>query len=233
MVVRGAITLGEFVAFGAYLAMLHWPMIALGWVVNIFERGEASMGRIDEILRRAGRDRRRSAPARARAIRGDVEFRDLTFAYDGAPRAARREPGRARRDHRRHRGAHRLGQEHAREPHPPALRGAARHRARGRARREDHPAPRPAGRGGSRAAGDASCSPTPWARTWPSACRAASPNRSAAARRPRPPSPSWPRTSGTSPWGTRPSWASAASRSAAARSSARRWPGPWPSTRAS
>ena len=50
MVVSGTITLGEFVAFGTYLAMLHWPMIALGWVVNIFERGEASMGRIGEIL---------------------------------------------------------------------------------------------------------------------------------------------------------------------------------------
>ncbi len=45
MVIAGTITLGEFVAFGAYLSMLHWPMIALGWVVNIFERGEASMGR--------------------------------------------------------------------------------------------------------------------------------------------------------------------------------------------
>ena len=50
MVVAGTITLGEFVAFGVYLAMLHWPMIALGWVVNLFERGEASMGRIHAIL---------------------------------------------------------------------------------------------------------------------------------------------------------------------------------------
>src|SRR5262249_6633702 len=50
MVVGGGISLGEFVAFSAYLAMLHWPMIALGWVVNIFERGEASMGRIDALL---------------------------------------------------------------------------------------------------------------------------------------------------------------------------------------
>jgi ATP-binding cassette subfamily B protein len=62
--------------------MLHWPMIALGWVVNIFERGEASMGRIDAIL---------EAPAEigdalaqpVASIRGDVEFRDLTFSYDG------------------------------------------------------------------------------------------------------------------------------------------------------
>jgi ATP-binding cassette subfamily B multidrug efflux pump len=84
MVVRGTITLGEFVAFGAYLAMLHWPMIALGWVVNIFERGEASMGRIDEILKAPAEiadDRASPVPA----IRGDVEFKNLTFSYDGRP----------------------------------------------------------------------------------------------------------------------------------------------------
>ena len=84
MVVRGTITLGEFVAFGAYLAMLHWPMIALGWVVNIFERGEASKGRIDEILEapaEIGDERAAPVPA----IRGDVEFKNLTFSYDGRP----------------------------------------------------------------------------------------------------------------------------------------------------
>jgi ATP-binding cassette subfamily B protein len=84
MVVRGTITLGEFVAFGAYLAMLHWPMIALGWVVNIFERGEASMGRIDEILEAAPEiDDQHAQPGPP--IRGDVEFRNLTFSYDGRP----------------------------------------------------------------------------------------------------------------------------------------------------
>ena len=71
MVVAGTITLGEFVAFGAYLTMLHWPMIALGWVVNIFERGEASMGRLLEILDARARDPRRGGvarrPRRARA----------------------------------------------------------------------------------------------------------------------------------------------------------------------
>ena len=84
MVVRGRITLGEFVAFGAYLAMLHWPMIALGWVVNIFERGEASMGRIDEILA-APAEIDDAAAAPGPPIRGEVEFRNLTFSYDGRP----------------------------------------------------------------------------------------------------------------------------------------------------
>ncbi len=84
MAVAGRITIGEFVAFGAYLAMLHWPMIALGWVVNIFERGEASMGRIAEILV-APPEIRDEDPEPVSALRGDVEFRDLTFSYDGKP----------------------------------------------------------------------------------------------------------------------------------------------------
>jgi ATP-binding cassette subfamily B protein len=82
MVVSGGMSLGEFVAFSSYLAMLHWPMIAVGWVVNIFERGEASLGRIHEIL-----DTRPTlgdeSPLPVTAIRGDVEFRRLSFAYDG------------------------------------------------------------------------------------------------------------------------------------------------------
>ena len=84
MVVASTITLGEFVAFGVYLAMLHWPMIALGWVVNIIERGEASMGRIHAILD-APPEIRDEDPLDVGEIRGDVEFRSLTFAYDGVP----------------------------------------------------------------------------------------------------------------------------------------------------
>ena len=84
MVVAGEVTLGEFVAFGVYLAMLHWPMIALGWVVNLFERGEASMGRIHAILD-ARPEIHDEDPVAVTAVRGDVEFRSLTFAYDGVP----------------------------------------------------------------------------------------------------------------------------------------------------
>src|SRR3954471_1810101 len=50
LTIRGTITVGAFVAFGMYLTMLTWPMIALGWVVNLFQRGDASMGRLAEIL---------------------------------------------------------------------------------------------------------------------------------------------------------------------------------------
>jgi ATP-binding cassette subfamily B multidrug efflux pump len=84
MVVADRISLGEFVAFGAYLTMLNWPMIALGWVVNLFERGEASMGRIAAILD-APVEIRDEDPIPVDGIRGEVEFRGLTFAYDGRP----------------------------------------------------------------------------------------------------------------------------------------------------
>jgi len=84
LVIAGVITLGELVAFTVYLAMLNWPMIALGWVVNLVERGEASMGRIHKVL-----DERPeiedAAPVAVDEIRGDVEFRSLSFAYDGVP----------------------------------------------------------------------------------------------------------------------------------------------------
>ncbi len=84
MVVAGRITLGEFVAFGIYLAMLAWPTIALGWVVNLFERGEASMARINAIedapVEVADHDTLPLAE-----VRGEVELRGLSFAYDGGP----------------------------------------------------------------------------------------------------------------------------------------------------
>jgi ATP-binding cassette subfamily B multidrug efflux pump len=84
MVVASTITLGDFVAFGVYLAMLNWPMIALGWVVNLVERGEASMRRIHAILD-APPEILDEDPLPVGEIRGDVEFRALTFAYDGVP----------------------------------------------------------------------------------------------------------------------------------------------------
>src|SRR5205814_5516172 len=49
-VVLGRITVGQFTAFNTYMVLLTWPVIALGWVINIFQRGTASMGRINEIL---------------------------------------------------------------------------------------------------------------------------------------------------------------------------------------
>lgn len=50
LTMNGTISVGSFVAFGLYLTMLTWPLIALGWVVNLFQRGDASMGRLAEIF---------------------------------------------------------------------------------------------------------------------------------------------------------------------------------------
>jgi ATP-binding cassette subfamily B protein len=84
-VVRNSISIGEFVAFSVYLTMLHWPMIALGWVVNLFERGEASMGRLVEILDAPTEIDDRDAKPDTAPLRGDVEFRGLSFGYPGGP----------------------------------------------------------------------------------------------------------------------------------------------------
>ncbi|HEX5234230.1 MAG TPA: ABC transporter ATP-binding protein [Silvibacterium sp.] len=79
------ITPGDFTAFTIYTVMLTWPMIALGWVVNLFERGTASITRIHELLiEPPSIDDRDARPGKASPIRGEVEFRHLSFSYDGA-----------------------------------------------------------------------------------------------------------------------------------------------------
>jgi ATP-binding cassette subfamily B protein len=80
------ITIGQFVAFNTFLLMLTWPIIALGYVVNLFERGTASVVRIHELLTAKPTidDRDAVVSPKQAEIRGDVEFRDLHFAYDSA-----------------------------------------------------------------------------------------------------------------------------------------------------
>ena len=84
-VIRGRITLGEFVAFNAYLTMLGWPMIAFGWVTNMLQRGMASWKRILEVLdaEPAVQDEHTSPAVTRAEIRGAIEFRDLVFAHNG------------------------------------------------------------------------------------------------------------------------------------------------------
>src|SRR5581483_3327850 len=86
-VLTGRIKLGAFVAFNLYMVQLTWPVIALGWVINIFQRGTASMGRIQEILTEQP-EIRDEIPAGAhtpKTIDGAIEFRNLNFAYNGTP----------------------------------------------------------------------------------------------------------------------------------------------------
>lgn len=92
MVMRGTISVGAFVAFGMYLTMLVWPLIALGWVTNLFQRASASMERLVQVLDAqpaiAGPAEPRTLPP-AHGGRA-IEFRDVGFAYPapggGAPR---------------------------------------------------------------------------------------------------------------------------------------------------
>jgi ATP-binding cassette subfamily B multidrug efflux pump len=112
-VLMGKMNVGDFVAFTTYMAQLMWPVIALGWVINIFQRGTASLVRINEILtqqpeiadeitigssshRTIGPSKSQTQPqsdfdsgspddpiSRSPDISGEVEFRNLNFAYNG------------------------------------------------------------------------------------------------------------------------------------------------------
>jgi ATP-binding cassette, subfamily B, multidrug efflux pump len=84
-VIRGGLTLGEFVAFNAYLVMLSWPMIAFGWVTNMLQRGLASWKRMLEVLdaRPGINDGNVTAEGRALQIEGTIEIRNLEFTYPG------------------------------------------------------------------------------------------------------------------------------------------------------
>ncbi|MGE5358102.1 MAG: ABC transporter ATP-binding protein, partial [Bacteroidales bacterium] len=90
-VIRRRITLGEFVAFNSYLVMLSWPMIAFGWVTNMLQRGMASWKRMLEVMDAppagSGLEVGHAVPSGTQdaAPVAKVEFRDLTFGYDGRP----------------------------------------------------------------------------------------------------------------------------------------------------
>ncbi len=82
----GSMSVGQFVSFSTYMMQLTWPIIALGWVINIFQRGTASLIRINEIM--SEQPEIQDAPGvqgqkNNREIAGEIEFRNLNFSYDG------------------------------------------------------------------------------------------------------------------------------------------------------
>jgi ATP-binding cassette subfamily B protein len=91
LVVRGTVTLGEYIAFTTYLVLLVWPMIAFGWVINLLQRGAASMDRIQQILREVPEITSPAAPLPLPPSGGGrrVEFRGVWFRYP-VPRAGDR-----------------------------------------------------------------------------------------------------------------------------------------------
>ena len=87
-VLLGRMTVGQFTAFNTFMVQLTWPVIALGWVINIFQRGTASLGRIEQLMQE--QPEIVDAPNINRQISkekfaGDIEFRNLQFSYNGTP----------------------------------------------------------------------------------------------------------------------------------------------------
>ena len=88
MTLNGTISVGSFVAFGLYLGMLTWPLIALGWVINLFQRGAASMARLLDVLDATPSVQTPASPRALPSVgqRGgrSIEFRNVGFYYPGA-----------------------------------------------------------------------------------------------------------------------------------------------------
>jgi len=85
LVAAGRLTVGQLVQFSYYLARLSFPMIAAGWVLNLWQQGRASMGRLEEVLNARPRIADPKDPVRLPAVRGEVEFQGVWFSYDGVP----------------------------------------------------------------------------------------------------------------------------------------------------
>ena len=88
LVIAHKISVGDFVEFNTYMILLIWPIIAIGWVVNLFQRGTASVLRIDELLKaKPAIDDAAADPAIAvgSVLSGDIEFRHLDFSYGETP----------------------------------------------------------------------------------------------------------------------------------------------------
>jgi ATP-binding cassette subfamily B protein len=84
-VLAGRISVGSFVMFNTYMGMLVWPMIALGWVVNLMQRGSASLERINDILHEQPSIAAPPDAVSLGAVRGEIEFRDVTVDYGSGP----------------------------------------------------------------------------------------------------------------------------------------------------
>lgn len=84
-VVEGVLTLGDFVAFSGYLVMLIWPTIILGWILNLIQRGAASMSRLNEILLADATVKEPREPVVPDSIAGEIELRGLSFSYGADP----------------------------------------------------------------------------------------------------------------------------------------------------
>ncbi|MHB1346328.1 MAG: ABC transporter ATP-binding protein [Candidatus Humimicrobiaceae bacterium] len=87
-VISSQISLGEFVQFSAYIVTLTWPLISLGWVINIIQRGGASMGRINEVFARQPVIKAPENAVKMEKISGNIKFKNIYFRYPQNARQA-------------------------------------------------------------------------------------------------------------------------------------------------
>jgi len=81
-VINGEMSLGTVIAFFGYLGIMHWPVIAVGWVVSLYQRGKASLDRINRVLRTSPEIENGQEDLKKEKIKGKIEFRKLSFAYN-------------------------------------------------------------------------------------------------------------------------------------------------------
>lgn len=85
-VIKGNISLGDFIAFNSYLGLLIWPMNALGWVVNNFQRGRASLERINEVLDEISDIKDSPKSIKKETLEGYITFKNVYFKYSSSPK---------------------------------------------------------------------------------------------------------------------------------------------------
>lgn len=81
-VIGQTLTLGQFVQFSAYIGSITWPLISLGWVINLVQRGSVSMKRINRVLNIKPKIKTSSHPVKINRIKGNIEFRQVYFKYE-------------------------------------------------------------------------------------------------------------------------------------------------------
>lgn len=91
LIIDGVLQVGDFVAFVSYLMLLTWPMISVGWVVSLFQRGRASLIRIQELLGREPSLADPTSPTESNGAKGEVRFDHVTFTYPEASTVTLRE----------------------------------------------------------------------------------------------------------------------------------------------
>jgi len=82
-VINGQLTIGQFVQFSAYILAITWPLISLGWVINLIQRGEVSMGRLNKVFNMRPEIKEPDKPVQLERLTGSISFKNISFGYPG------------------------------------------------------------------------------------------------------------------------------------------------------